>query len=154
MNKPKAVKGLPAVLFYLVQLTWGLPVNIIGFLVFLVCKLRKCPTEKYCNSFITYVKKKNFGGLSMGLFIFIRDEKEKKVWLHDTKIHEYGHTIQALVLGVFYWIIVGIPSAIWCNLFAGYRKKNNVSYYKLYCESWANNWGQKWSGEKQIETRR
>jgi hypothetical protein len=29
-----------------------------------------------------------------------------------------------------------------------------VSYYKLYCESWANNWGQKWSGEKQIETRR
>ena len=143
MNKPKAVKGLPAVLFYLVQLTWGLPVNIIGFLVFLVCKLRKCPTEKYCNSFITYVKKKNFGGLSMGLFIFIRDEKEKKFGFTTLKFMNTDIQFRHL-----FWVClldycrhpVGDMVQLICRL----QKKNNVSYYKLYCESWANNWGQKW----------
>ena len=33
------------------------------------------------------------------------------------------------------------------------RREKNISYYKLYCESWANLWGQRWSGYKQIDAR-
>lgn len=143
----KAIKGMPALLFYLIQFIWGLPVNIFGLIGFLLTK-PFCRQEKFCNSYITYVNKKNFGGVSIGMFIFINSEKDGQ-WRENIRIHEYGHTIQCLYLGVFYWFVIGIPSSIWCNFFAGYRKKHNVSYYSLYCESWANTLGEKWSGLKQ-----
>lgn len=145
-TKPKAVKGISRVLFYLIQFTWGLPVNLISGIIYLILK-NKFRTERFENAFITYIPG-NWGGLSLGLFIFIADGREEE-WTKNTRIHEYGHTIQCLLLGPLYWIVVALPSAVWCNFFAGYRKRNNVSYYKLYCESWANVWGQKWSGLKQ-----
>jgi hypothetical protein len=40
---------------------------------------------------------------------------------------------------------------IWCNCFEGYRKKNNVSYYKLYCEAWANKLGQKFTKMEMVD---
>lgn len=145
-TKPKALKGISRVLFYLIQFTWGLPVNLISGIIYLILK-NKFRTERFENAFITYIPG-NWGGLSLGLFIFIADGREDE-WTKNTRIHEYGHTIQCLLLGPLYWIVVALPSAVWCNFFAGYRKRNNVSYYKLYCESWANAWGQKWSGLKQ-----
>ena len=139
---------LQSVLFYLIQWTWGLPVNIVGGIAYLICtKILKCPHSKFGFSNIVYLPWKS-GGLSMGLFIFVRDEKEKKEWLYNVRIHEYGHTWQCLLLGPLYYIVVAIPSAVWCNFFEGYRKKNNVSYYKLYCEAWANYNGQKYSKMK------
>ena len=89
----------------------------------------------------------------MGLFIFVRDEKKKEEWLYNVRIHEYGHTWQCLLLGPLYYLIVAIPSVIWCNCFAKYREKNNISYYKLYCEAWANVWGEKGSGLKRSVTK-
>lgn len=146
--KPIASKGAERFWFYFAQFTWGLPVNLFGAIAFLICKLLGNPSEKFCNAFIVYIKAKKFGGLSLGVFIFM-NAQDKEPWRHDTRIHEYGHTIQCMLLGVFYWIVVGLPSAIWCNCFEGYRKKHNVSYYKLYCESWANKWGQKWANDRQ-----
>ena len=145
VDRSVATKGFAGFLFYFVQWTWGLPVNLIGLIVFL-CLYKKGRHERFCNAFITYLPWK-FGGLSMGLFIFMADNR-KELWTKNTRIHEYGHTIQCLLLGVLYWPVIAIPSAIWCNFFENYRKKNNVSYYKLYCESWANRWGQKWTGLK------
>lgn len=148
VDKSIATHGCARFMFYFVQLTWGLPVNIVGGILFLFFKLfRKSRHERFCNAVISYIPWKQ-GGLSMGLFIFMADGREEK-WTRNTRIHEYGHTIQCMLLGVFYFFVVGIPSAVWCNFFEGYRRKNNVSYYKLYCESWANSWGQKWSGMKQ-----
>ena len=60
-------------------------------------------------------------------------------------------TWQCLLLGPLYYLVIALPSAVWCNFFEGYRKKNNVSYYKLYCEGWANAWGQKFSGMKMTD---
>lgn len=145
-DKSIAREGFAKFMFYFVQWTWGLPVNLIGLIVY-ACVYKKCRHEKFKNAYISYVKW-NQGGLSLGLFIFMADEKPE-AWTRNTRIHEYGHTIQCLLLGPLYWFVIAAPSAIWCNFFANYRKKNNVSYYKLYCESWANKWGQKWSGLKQ-----
>ena len=132
-------------LFYLVQWTWGLPVNIVGGIAFLICtKIKKHRYQRFGYSYIVYLPWKS-GGLSLGLFIFMKDQHKSKKWTYNTRIHEYGHTWQCLLLGPLYYIIIAIPSAVWCNCFAGYRKNKNVSYYKLYCESWANAWGQKFS---------
>ncbi|MBQ3087651.1 MAG: hypothetical protein IKM24_11190 [Clostridia bacterium] len=141
-----ADKGWEKFWFYFVQWTWGLPVNAVGGLVYLILKT-KFRHERFCNAWITYIPG-NWGGLSLGLFIFMAEGREEG-WTKNTQIHEYGHTIQCLLLGPLYWFVVAIPSAFWCNCMAKWRQKNNVSYYKLYCESWANNWGQKWSRRKQ-----
>ncbi|MDR1630241.1 MAG: hypothetical protein LBS36_08545 [Oscillospiraceae bacterium] len=147
VKSAKATKGLPGLLFYLVQFTWGLPVNLFGLIGFLFAK-PFCRQERFCNCYITYVNRKNFGGVSIGMFVFINTKREGQ-WMQNTRIHEYGHTIQCLLLGPLYWLVIAIPSFVWCNFFEGYRRKNNLSYYDLYCEGWANIWGQKWSGLKQ-----
>lgn len=145
-DRSVGTKGWGRFWFFLVQWTWGLPVNLIGFLVWL-CLRKKGRHERFKNAWITYLPW-NFGGLSLGQFIFMADNRPQG-WTVNTRIHEYGHTVQCLLLGPLYWIVVALPSAVWCNCFEGYRRRNNVSYYKLYCESWANRWGQTWSGETQ-----
>lgn len=136
-------------LFYLVQFTWGLAQNLVGLIGYLVL-YRKCRHERFENAFITLIDSdKPFGGVSLGIFIFINGKKDED-WLHDTRIHEYGHTIQSLVLGPVWPLVIAIPSVIWCNFppLCKYRKEKNVSYYALYCEGWANLWGSKASGQK------
>ena len=134
----KATIGWPRALFYLIQFTWGLSVNLAGLLVFLCCR-RRSRRERFCNSIVTYLPG-NHGGLSLGIFIFISADSSS-----GTR-HEYGHTIQCLFLGPLYWIVIAVPSIIWCHCFAGYRKKYGISYDTLYCEHWATAWGKKWSG--------
>ena len=134
-------------IFYLIQFTWALPQNLIGLLVYL-CLYKKCTHERFHNSFISYVNNDNFGGISIGIFIFMNPKRDKKR-IHDTKIHEYGHTIQSLFLGPVWVLIIAIPSVIWCNLkyFRELREQKNISYYTLYCEGWANIWGRYFSKE-------
>lgn len=140
MNKPIATAGWSRLLFYALQFTWGLPVNLVGLLLFLCCKgLRH---EKFCNSIVTYLPG-NFGGLSLGIFIFLSLQNADGRCLC---VHEYGHTIQCLFLGPLYWPVVAIPSVVWYHFFAGYRKKHQLSYDTLYCERWATVWGRKWNG--------
>ena len=143
---------LQDILFYIIQWTWGLSVNIVGGIAYLICTaVLKRPHQRFGKAFIVYLPW-NAGGLSMGLFIFVKDGHTKPEWTYNTRIHEYGHTWQCLLLGPLYYIVIAIPSVIWCNVFGGYRKKHNISYYKLYCEAWANAWGQKATGMKMVET--
>ena len=142
MHKAIAAAGWPRILFYLLQLTWGLTVNLAGLHVFLFCR-RRFPSKMFCNAVVTYLPG-NRGGLSLGVFIFLstRDIRESSRLC----AHEYGHTVQCLFLGPLYWVIVVIPSAVWYHLFTGYRKKRGIPYDALFCESWATAWGGKWSG--------
>ena len=143
---------MKAFLFYLVQFTWGLPVNLISGMIFLVLEAKGCDHSRFFHAFITYIPCASLrGGMSLGIFIFVavkRGEPIEKCWNRDSSIHEYGHTYQALLLGPLYWLVIGLPSIIWRYFFDAYRKKNDVSYYKLYCESWANRWGRKFTKER------
>ena len=138
-HKPIAAAGWRRMLFYLLQFTWGLSVNIVGLFVFLSCR-KRFHSEPFCNSTITCLRG-DHGGLSLGIFIFISAHDIQRL-----RVHEYGHTIQCLFLGPLYWIVVMIPSAIWYHCFAGYRKKHSIPYDALYCEHWATVWGKQWSG--------
>lgn len=146
MDKPKCwmdcAAGWPRLLFYLLQFTWGLSVNLAGLIVYLCCRAR-FPAERFQNGIVTWLPG-NRGGLSLGCFLFVsvRDGEERRRLC----AHEYGHTIQCLVLGPLYWLVVALPSVIWCHCFADYRKKRGVPYDALYCERWATAWGRKWAG--------
>lgn len=120
-----------AFIHYFIQFTWGLPQNLLGLLLFLLGLVRGRYAGKYNRAFITKTKK--IHGLSLGVFIFVSDESDAVLLRH-----EYGHTLQSLYLGVFYLLIIGLPSLIWAGLFNGYRKKHNVDYYSFYTERWAN----------------
>ena len=132
-----AAAGWPKVIFYLLQFTWGLTVNLAGLLVFLCCRSR-FHSEKFRNAIVTYLPG-NRGGLSLGVFIFlsVRDTRE----ISRICAHEYGHTVQCLLLGPLYWVVVAIPSAVWYHFFVDYRTKHGIPYDALFCERWATAWG-------------
>ena len=140
MNKPFAAAGWPRVLFFILQFTWGLPVNLVGLCVFLCCW--RCRRAIFHNSVVTFLPG-NRGGLSMGIFIFISSQSADSSRLCT---HEYGRTVQCLFLGPLYWLVVAIPSAVWYHFFVRFREKRHIPYDSLYCERWATAWGKKWSG--------
>ena len=132
-------------LFILWQFTWGLPQNIAGLIGYLQNRKLGAKQEKFGHGILTHVQTdKNFGGVSLGMFIFVNGKRQDD-WFHDSSIHEYGHSIQSLILGPLYFVLVGLPSILWCNLkpIIKWRKETGHSYYWLYCEGWANVLGKK-----------
>ena len=89
------------------------------------------------------------GGLSLGLFIFTPKDEVKNAEL--IRVHEYGHTIQSLVLGPF-MLFIGIISVVWGNLpyFERIRREENVPYTACFVEYWASKWGELVTKEKAI----
>ncbi|NCA92498.1 hypothetical protein EOM82_04515 [bacterium] len=137
----KYIKGF---FYYLIQFTWGFLQNFTGFLIFL--KFRKEKRIKFFGSIITLVESRgeNWGGISFGCFIFVNALREKDT-LDTTCVHEYGHTIQSLILGPLYFFVVGLPSFIWCNSkkYRALRKETGVSYFSRFPENSANKWGER-----------
>lgn len=136
------MKTVKSILFFIWQFTYAIVQNLIGFAMFIAYKSKGAVSERFHNSIVTYIDKKNFGGVSLGIFIFINAKRDGDA-LHDTRIHEYGHTIQSMILGPVWLLVIALPSVIWCNApyFRKIRKEKNVSYYKAYCEGWANTCG-------------
>lgn len=133
-------------MFYFIQFTWGLPVNIFSGIAFLIFRIMKYRQESFYFSRITYLPtKRAIGVFSLGIFIFasISETEWETYGGSENSIHEYGHVCQALILGPFYWIFVAIPSLIWFWLYEGYREKYNIPYESLYCESWASRLGKR-----------
>lgn len=115
-----------------IQCSWGALQSLAGFLLYLYCRIRQGEAIRsmYQGSICTCWRSKN--GISLGLFIFAADDEMKK--------HEYGHTLQSLLLGPLYLLVIGLPSFIWANLpyFQQLRKKKNIDYYSFWTERWAN----------------
>lgn len=76
---------------------------------------------------------------SLGMFIFTARPCDLNFIQH-----EYGHTVQSLILGPICSLVIGLPSLIWCGCFSKYREKYGVDYYSFYTESWANKLGEKY----------
>ena len=133
------LKIFKSVLFYIWQFTYGLAQNLIGLGMLAIYKAKGAKSEWFHNALITYIDKNNFGGVSLGMFIFV-NSKRKGDDLHDLKIHEYGHTVQTMILGPMWLLVIAVPSFIWCGVpaFVRMRKEKNISYYWLYCEGWSN----------------
>lgn len=135
--------------YYLIQFSWGILQNILGFLFFISQKKTKI---LFFNGAFVGLHNKNWGGISLGIFIIMSGSRDEK-WIKNTMIHEYGHTIQSLILGPLYLFLIGIPSLIWCNStrYIKYRKSKNVSYFDFYPEKSANLLGEKVSKLKILD---
>ena len=67
-------------------------------------------------------------------------------------VHEYGHTIQSLIFGPLYLIVMGIPSTLWGFLPYFQAKRNKgVSYFDFFTEKLANYLGEKVTKEQSME---
>lgn len=126
----------------LIQLTWGLPQTMIGFVLFLLCRLRGCRAHAVRSA--VGIGWHRTDGISLGLFFFCpASDFERSA--PSILPHEYGHTIQSLILGPLYPLLVLIPSLIWCGLpaFRRYRDRTGTPYAALFCEQWADYVSQK-----------
>ena len=136
----------------MIQWTWGLPQTLLGAAVFIVHK----KDRHFDYNGATATEWKRSDGVSLGKFIFVPEGSRKGDAAqhsneHSIKsddfllIHEYGHTIQSLVLGPLYLPVIGIPSFIWSNVpaFARKRQREQRSYYSFWVERSAN-----WLGER------
>lgn len=141
-------------LFYILQFTWCLPQTLVGLAVLLVCKVRKADTLRYKRTVVSVYPNKQ-GSVSLGMFIMVHSlplttETDKmKFDVYDPKLkmrigqadtllrHEHGHTIQSMILGPLFLLVIGLPSIVWAGLFDGYCQKHGVSYYSFYTERWA-----------------
>lgn len=133
------------ILYYLLQWTWGIIQNVIGLLLwlFLLIKDSNRNIRVFNGAIVTRWNDK--GSMSLGMFIFLGRDDLRII------VHEYGHSIQSIILGPFYLLIIGIPSYIWCNLFIEYRKNNGIKYCEFYPEKWANILGTNITGLNTVE---
>ena len=135
------------------QWTWGLPQTLAGSLLYLAH--RKDAHFDYNGARATVWDKD--AGVSLGKFIFVPKKSRGAMPGHHARAagdinrpedladsflldHEYGHTLQSLILGPFYLLFVGAPSLLWNRLphFRRKRKRTGKSYYSAPFESSAN----------------
>lgn len=148
-----AKKRLRHALYNAAQWTWGLPQTLAGAGLYL--KHRKDPHFNYNGAKVTAWDRD--AGISLGKFIFVPEEGRRHSVQsgHSTEHtptvskflldHEYGHSIQSLILGPAYLLLVGAPSLVWNRLpyFDRRRKKTGRSYYSAVFERTANSLGEK-----------
>jgi hypothetical protein len=123
-------------MLYVIAFLWELPQTILALCLInyfggIKAKLR------YKNSWLIFTNKdyihRGSLGVSLGRFILLSDKH-----LHNDKVisHEYGHSIQSLIFGWVYLLVIGFFSYgnnfIWRKLWAGKR-----DYYDLFPERWA-----------------
>ena len=121
--------------YYLLQWTWGLPQNLLGLVVWLICKGETQP--RFHGAAIKRWRRSS-GSAGIGMFLFLQEDADRELLLH-----EYGHSLQSIILGPLFLPVVGLPSLLWAQLPVArrWRKRHQKSYYWLYCESWANRLG-------------
>ena len=134
-----------AVLYVLIQLTWGIIQSLLG-LFFLLKEGLGREHFWFHGAYVT--RWDHSGGLSLGMFIFIGnpllENGEKYAYL----THEYGHSIQSLIYGPLYLLIVGVPSSKWGAAYTAEKLEQGVSYFSVFPENQANVLGEKITGIK------
>ncbi len=125
---------------FILAFVWGLPQNLIGFILFLYFKYDKdTKVTRYKGSYVIHYCKNRMGAVSLGQYIFLWSNYGRNT--QRVIMHEYGHTRQSHLLGPLYLIVIGLPSIVWNMCFKNYRRRTGKSYYDFYTESWADNWG-------------
>ena len=106
-----------------IQWTWGLPQTLAGLAVYLAHHRYEHFDHKGAKVTLWGSDK----GLSLGKYLFVPKSKTADSRLLD---HEYGHSIQSLVLGPTYLILIGLPSLAWNQLryFKDLRRRKGIDY--------------------------
>ena len=92
-------------MYYFLSFTWGLPMNFVGTIVVLVLMMRGHKPRKYGWNFAFEFDSIDWG-LELGIFFIVPKD------YYDLYMHEHGHGIQNVYLGLFMPFVVSLPSAI------------------------------------------
>ncbi len=125
------------------QCLWGLPQTLVGGLLLLYC--RRCHRFRFRGAIVTIWHLPY--NVSFGAFVFLSEEGAA---VRPLLIHEYGHSLQSLLLGPLYLPLIWLPSMLWLQLpyCRKFRQKRRFSYYRFYTEAWANAWAERVCGER------
>ena len=118
-------------LYVLWQWSWGFFQSLAGLAVLLLHLRRR--HFWYHGAYVTVWSRRS--SVALGMFIFLAEVPEpiQKRLL----VHEYGHTVQSMMLGPVFLLLVGLPSVLWASRWrSGLR-----SYFSVYPEKWANHLG-------------
>lgn len=126
-------------LFYILNLTWGLPMTLIGGVAALCLLIvGKHPTRH--GGCLCFTVGKGWGGVSLGMVIIVSHGATD-----DTKNHELGHAVQNAVYGVLMPFIVAIPSAVRYWYRRGQDPSTLPPYDSIWFEAQASEWGNKFA---------
>ena len=125
-------------LFYLLNFTWGIIMNIIGAVGAMVAMALGAKPQKHAGNLMFRIGH-NWGGVSLGIFSFVCHEAGQH-----TFDHEFGHSIQNALYGPAFPFVVAIPSAIRYWTFTINDVKgipNEEEYDAAWFEGQATKWG-------------
>ena len=135
------------VVYTIAQAVWGFPQTLAGACVFMAH--RHCPHYRFHGAVVT-VWEQWGKGMSLGPFVFVCAADPAVPNRVDARllVHEYGHTVQSLILGPLYLPVIGLPSVVWANtpVLKRRRHERKASYYAFYPERFAN-----WLGERVLK---
>ncbi len=136
----KIVKGI---LFWLLSLTWGLPMTLIGAVIALSLLVTGHKPHRF-HYLIYFEVGEGWGGFEAGGFFVVGRQPTFKI-----RQHESGHGLQNIMLGVFMPFLVSIPSAIryWYReilVRSGKKRYHDLpDYDSIWFEGWATRLGEK-----------
>lgn len=91
--------------YYILFFTWSLINTLIGAIIALPLFLLKKYKMRYCGQFVFAVGK-GWGGFSIGLTMVVSTD-----CINDEICsHEFGHSIQACLLGILFIPMIAVPS--------------------------------------------
>ena len=135
------MKKSMSVLFYAIQWTHGVLQNLLGAVIALFVKLRHPDRKSERFRYARVFRWNQPGSMSLGMFLFLGKygESEERYVIR----HEYGHSLQSLILGPLYLPVIGLPSFLRANVpvFAKNWRSGRKDYYDFYPERWANKLG-------------
>lgn len=130
--------------YYILQWTWGLPMNVIGLIVFVAAKMLGWRTYKWRKAICIVMPSKNFSAIDLGMFIV------RGVMNEHSLPHEYGHSIQNIQWGWSFLFSIGLPSLIRSLYYSFYyifiysfNRKSLPDYYSIWFEKQATELGQR-----------
>lgn len=125
-------------LYYILNLTWGLPMTILGYILTLILWPFTCERKHYNYIFgnhLVFGRVNNSSwGFSVGTCFFTSLGGYQ---YSELKKHEFGHTCQNAILGPFQLFLVLIPSVVRYWRRAHCAKKGialKTGYYDIWFE--------------------
>lgn len=113
---------------------WQLPQNVVALLYYWYLCYNGYLLNVYDYGGIIVMVKSTPGSVTLGENAFLSSRASEEI-----RKHEYGHTIQSLILGPLYLIVIGIPSLLWAALHKTIAPSKPYGWF--YTESWADKLG-------------
>ena len=117
-------------IFWMLSLTWGLPLTVVGLLTGAYLVLIGHKTQRF-HAFVYFTVEGVNGGVNLGpVFVIGKGPSESIKW------HEAGHGLQNVMFGMLFIPLIGIPSLIRCKYRTYRRRKDPDCKLPLYDAIW------------------